>query len=68
MASITVEGSTAEGFKAVREEFAAGAQSFADPRSGLTYGYNRRRFAFPGGAAPENVRLVGAVHAAAIAR
>lgn len=47
---------------------AAGAQSFADPRSGLTYGYNRRRFAFPGGAAPENVRLVGAVHAAAIAR
>jgi CubicO group peptidase (beta-lactamase class C family) len=47
---------------------AAGSQAFADPRSGLAYGYNRRRFAFPGGAAPENTRLVTAVHAAATAR
>ncbi|MFJ4789657.1 serine hydrolase domain-containing protein [Streptomyces sp. NPDC088794] len=46
---------------------AAGSQAFADPRSGLAYGYTRRRFAFPGGAAPENNRLVMAVHAAALA-
>ncbi|HET6501858.1 MAG TPA: serine hydrolase domain-containing protein [Amycolatopsis sp.] len=46
---------------------AAGSQAFADPRSGLAYGYNRRRFAFPGGAAPENERLIRAVHAAATA-
>ncbi|MGW5718165.1 serine hydrolase domain-containing protein [Amycolatopsis sp. NPDC003865] len=47
---------------------AAGSQAFADPRSGLAYGYNRRRFAFPGGAAPENVRLVGAIHGAVTER
>ncbi|MGW4519510.1 serine hydrolase domain-containing protein [Amycolatopsis sp. NPDC004378] len=47
---------------------AAGSQAFADPRSGLAYGYNRRRFAFPGGAAPENARLVRTVHKAVIAR
>lgn len=46
---------------------AAGSQALADPRAGLAYGYNRRRFAFPGGAAPENGRLVRAVHAAATA-
>lgn len=40
---------------------AAGSLAFADPRSGVAYGYARRRFAFPGGAAPENGRLVGAV-------
>ncbi|MBT2398788.1 serine hydrolase [Streptomyces sp. ISL-100] len=40
---------------------AAGSEALADPRSGVTYGYARRRFAFPGGPAPENVRLVGAV-------
>ncbi|MGV9252664.1 serine hydrolase domain-containing protein [Streptomyces sp. NPDC003697] len=44
---------------------AGGSQAFADPRSGLAYGYTRRRFAFPGGAAPENDRLVRAVHTAA---
>ncbi|ORT60513.1 serine hydrolase domain-containing protein [Streptomyces sp. CB03238] len=44
---------------------ASGSQAFADPRSGLAYGYTRRRYAFPGGAAPENVRLARAVHAAA---
>lgn len=46
---------------------AAGSQALADPRTGLAYGYNRRRFAFPGGAAPENARLIRAVHAAATA-
>jgi hypothetical protein len=47
---------------------AGGSQAFADPRSGLAYGYARRRIAFPGGAAPENQRLVRAVHTAALAR
>ncbi|MFI6929477.1 serine hydrolase domain-containing protein [Streptomyces sp. NPDC050287] len=46
---------------------AGGSQAFADPRSGLAYGYTRRRMAFPGGAAPENERLVKAVHRAALA-
>ncbi|MFD8995132.1 serine hydrolase domain-containing protein [Streptomyces abikoensis] len=32
---------------------AAGSQAFADPSVGLAFGYNRRRFAYPGGAAPE---------------
>ncbi|MCX5142027.1 MULTISPECIES: serine hydrolase domain-containing protein [unclassified Streptomyces] len=44
---------------------AAGSQAFADPSNGIAYGYTRRRFAFPGGAAPENVRLVAAVVEAA---
>ncbi|MET9907433.1 serine hydrolase domain-containing protein [Streptomyces sp. NPDC006476] len=46
---------------------AGGSQAFADPRTGLAYGYTRRRLAFPGGAAPENQRLVRAVHTAALA-
>ncbi|GCB49746.1 serine hydrolase domain-containing protein [Streptomyces sp. NL15-2K] len=46
---------------------AGGSQAFADPRGGLAYGYTRRRCAFPGGAAPENERLVRAVHSAASA-
>ncbi|MFD5590837.1 serine hydrolase domain-containing protein [Streptomyces griseorubiginosus] len=46
---------------------AGGSQAFADPRSGLAYGYTRRRMTFPGGAAPENQRLVRAVHRAALA-
>ncbi|MBW8796478.1 MAG: beta-lactamase family protein [Streptomyces sp.] len=45
---------------------AAGSQAFADPRSGIAYGYTRRRFAFPGGAAPENDRLALAVHKATL--
>ncbi|MGW7440259.1 serine hydrolase domain-containing protein [Streptomyces sp. NPDC054849] len=44
---------------------AAGAQGFADPVTGVAYGYTRRRFAFPGGAAPENERLTAAVLRAA---
>ncbi|MEV8591626.1 serine hydrolase domain-containing protein [Streptomyces sp. NPDC052012] len=43
----------------------AGSQAFADPRSGLAYGYTRRRCPHPPGAAPENDRLVRAVHRAA---
>ncbi|MDN3020471.1 serine hydrolase domain-containing protein [Streptomyces sp. S.PB5] len=46
---------------------AGGSQAFADPWSGLAYGYTRRRLAYPGGAAPENDRLVRAVHNAALA-
>ncbi|MEU6821504.1 serine hydrolase domain-containing protein [Streptomyces atriruber] len=46
---------------------AGGSQAFADPRSGLAYGYTRRRFAYPGGPATENERLVRAVHEAALA-
>ncbi|MFJ5773173.1 serine hydrolase domain-containing protein [Streptomyces sp. NPDC093094] len=44
---------------------AGGSQGFADPRSGLAYGYTRRRCAFPGGAAAENERFVKAAHDAA---
>ncbi|MFH8407926.1 serine hydrolase domain-containing protein [Streptomyces sp. NPDC018019] len=47
---------------------AGGSQAFADPRSGFTYGYARRRYAFPGGPAPENARLADAVHRAVTAR
>ncbi|MBZ4323391.1 serine hydrolase domain-containing protein [Streptomyces huiliensis] len=36
---------------------AAGSLGFADPGAGLAFGYNRRRFAFPGGAAPETFAL-----------
>jgi hypothetical protein len=40
---------------------AVGAQSFADPSSGVAYSYTRRRFSFGGGGgAPENRRLVAA--------
>ncbi|MER6381140.1 serine hydrolase domain-containing protein [Streptomyces sp. NPDC001250] len=47
---------------------AGGTQAFADPRSGLAYGYTRRRMAFPGGAAPENDAFVSVLHRAAIGR
>ncbi|WNM34900.1 serine hydrolase domain-containing protein [Streptomyces sp. Li-HN-5-11] len=46
---------------------ASGSQAFADPTSGLAYGYTRRRFAFPGGPGPDNERLALAVHRAALA-
>jgi CubicO group peptidase (beta-lactamase class C family) len=46
---------------------AGGSQAFADPRTGLAYGYTRRRMAFPGGAAPENNQFVRAAHTAALA-
>jgi CubicO group peptidase (beta-lactamase class C family) len=44
---------------------AGGQQAFADPRNGITYGYTRRRTAFPAAAAPENDRLIRAIYAAA---
>ncbi|MEV0323438.1 serine hydrolase domain-containing protein [Streptomyces sp. NPDC050658] len=44
---------------------AGGSESFADPRTGVAYGYSRRRYAFPGGPAVENGRLVEAVVRAA---
>jgi CubicO group peptidase (beta-lactamase class C family) len=40
---------------------ASGSLALADPRSGVAYGYVRRRFSFPGGPAPENARLIEAV-------
>ncbi|MFI2435520.1 serine hydrolase domain-containing protein [Streptomyces sp. NPDC018693] len=46
---------------------AGGSQAFVDPRSGLAYGYTRRRMAYPGGAAPENERFVAVAHRAALA-
>ncbi|MBF6133364.1 EstA family serine hydrolase [Nocardia otitidiscaviarum] len=42
----------------------AGCDGFADPHSGLTYGYTRRRAAFAFNA-PENARLAAALHRAA---
>ncbi|MCM6777141.1 beta-lactamase family protein [Nocardia sp. CDC159] len=42
----------------------AGSDGFADPHSGLTYGYTRRRAAFAFNA-PENARLAAALHRAA---
>jgi hypothetical protein len=42
-------------------QYMAGSLGLADPRSGLAYGYVRRRFAFPGGTAPENARLIQAL-------
>ncbi|WP_439028876.1 serine hydrolase domain-containing protein [Gordonia terrae] len=42
----------------------AGSDGFADPHSGLTYGYTRRRAAFAF-SAPENARLAAALHHAA---
>ncbi|WP_436774502.1 serine hydrolase domain-containing protein [Yinghuangia sp. YIM S09857] len=45
---------------------AAGSQAFADPASGVAYGYTRRRFHFPpSGGAPENDALAAAVVRAA---
>jgi CubicO group peptidase (beta-lactamase class C family) len=41
-----------------------GSDGFADPHSGLTYGYTRRRAAFAF-SAPENARLAAALHRAA---
>ncbi|MFE9607479.1 serine hydrolase domain-containing protein [Streptomyces sp. NPDC006012] len=55
------------GAGAIGHSGAGGCQAFADPRSSLAYGYTRRRWAFPGGAAPENDRLARAVHTAAVA-
>jgi CubicO group peptidase (beta-lactamase class C family) len=42
----------------------AGSEAFADPRSGIAFGYTRRRFSF-NWSYPEHDRLVAAVHRAA---
>ncbi|GAA1353341.1 serine hydrolase domain-containing protein [Streptomyces beijiangensis] len=55
------------GADAIGHSGAAGALALADPRNGVSYAYTRRRFAFPGGAAPENERLIAAVLRAAVA-
>lgn len=52
------------GHGAIGHSGAAGSDGFADPRSGLAYGYTRRRAAFAF-EAPENDRLAVAVHHAA---
>ncbi|MGK5672132.1 serine hydrolase domain-containing protein [Micromonospora sp. URMC 106] len=44
----------------------AGSESFADPRTGIAFGYTRRRFGF-GWSYPEHDRLAAAVHRAATA-
>jgi CubicO group peptidase (beta-lactamase class C family) len=43
---------------------AAGSLAFAAPALGLAYGYVRRRYAFPGGSAPENRPVLDALVAA----
>ncbi|MDJ0380411.1 serine hydrolase domain-containing protein [Streptomyces sp. G-G2] len=40
---------------------ASGSLALADPRQGFAYAYTRRRYAFPGGAASENERLLWSV-------
>ncbi|MFB7760432.1 serine hydrolase domain-containing protein [Streptomyces xiamenensis] len=46
---------------------AGGSMAFADPRSGLTFGYVRRRFPVPGGAGPDAERLARTARACALA-
>ncbi|MFE2140947.1 serine hydrolase domain-containing protein [Streptomyces sp. NPDC059456] len=55
----------AVGPRAFGHSGAAGGLGWADPATGIAYGYTRRRFGFPGGAAPENGRLAAAVLRAA---
>ncbi|NUT05715.1 MAG: beta-lactamase family protein [Hamadaea sp.] len=49
------------GRRAFGHSGAIGAESFADPDSGLAYSYTRRRFTSTGGPAPENDLLIAAV-------
>ncbi|MEW2413764.1 serine hydrolase domain-containing protein [Streptomyces sp. NPDC046866] len=51
----------AVGPRAFGHSGAAGGLGWADPATGIAYGYTRRRFGFPGGEAPENARLTAAV-------
>ncbi|MFD9335846.1 serine hydrolase domain-containing protein [Streptomyces sp. NPDC060028] len=55
------ERQPAVGPRAFGHSGAAGGQGFADPATGVAYGYTRRRFGFPGGLAPENAGLTAAV-------
>ncbi|MEV6956581.1 serine hydrolase domain-containing protein [Streptomyces sp. NPDC051183] len=59
------EQQPAVGPQAFGHSGAAGGQGFADPVTGIAYGYTRRRFGFPGGLAPENAGLTAAVLAVA---
>lgn len=52
------------GANAFGHDGTAGSDGFADPRSGITYGYTRRRCT-PGWGAPENDRLAAAILRAA---
>ncbi|NKX86748.1 serine hydrolase domain-containing protein [Nocardia coubleae] len=52
------------GAYAIGHTGSAGSDGFADPHSGLTYGYTRRRAAFAFNA-PENARLAAVLHRAA---
>ncbi|MEV6273398.1 serine hydrolase domain-containing protein [Kribbella sp. NPDC051936] len=52
------------GANAFGHDGSAGAESFADPVSGIAFGYARRRFGF-GWSYPEHDRLAAAVHVAA---
>jgi CubicO group peptidase (beta-lactamase class C family) len=66
-AALSAEKYPVLGHGSIGHSGAAGSEAFADPRNQIAYGYNRRRFAYPGGAAPENVRLVRALVSAATA-
>jgi CubicO group peptidase (beta-lactamase class C family) len=46
---------------------AGGSMAFADPRSGLAFGYTRSRFPSPAGAGPDAERLARAARACALA-
>ena len=52
------------GANAFGHDGSAGSESFADPHSGIAFGYTRRRFGF-GWSYPEHDRLAVAVHRAA---
>ncbi|WP_246090137.1 hypothetical protein [Nonomuraea deserti] len=52
------------GANAFGHDGSAGSESFADPVSGIAFGYTRRRFGF-GWSYPEHDRLAAAVHRAA---
>ncbi|GAA4902990.1 CubicO group peptidase (beta-lactamase class C family) [Stackebrandtia albiflava] len=53
--------------KAFGHDGSAGSESFADPRSGIAFGYTRRSFGF-GWSYPEHDRLAAAVHDAVTSR
>ncbi|WP_371617665.1 serine hydrolase domain-containing protein [Streptomyces sp. NBC_00454] len=59
------ERQPAVGPAAFGHQGASGGLGFADPETGVAYGYTRRRFAHPGGAAAENGPLTAAVLKAA---
>ncbi|MDB1088463.1 serine hydrolase [Streptomyces sp. ACA25] len=56
-----------QGAGAFGHDGAGGSMGFADPRSGLAFGYVRRRFPYPGGAGPEAARLAAVARRCALA-